>query len=159
MMTMLIAASILAAPVQKVPAVPRPMPKFDLKDTKGQRWTNEKIKKTDKLVLVEFWATWCSSCKEMEPMIKELYGDFREQKFEMLSVSIDETPADVAKHLKTKPFPNPVLIDPAGKGWKEWKVENVPAFFLVKDNEIVWQAVGKQERETLEKAIKTHLAK
>lgn len=159
MVTLFIAAAILASPEQKQTALPRPMPKLELKDSKGQKWTNDKLKKEGKLVLIEFWATWCASCKEMEPMIKELYAEHKSEKFDMLSISIDETPADVAKHLKAKPFPNPVLLDAEGKGWKEWKVENVPAFFLVKDNQIVWQAQGKQERGTLEAALKSHAVK
>jgi len=136
---------------------PREMPALDLKDTKGKRWTNDVLRKEGKVTLVEFWATWCTSCKQMEPMLKELYGKFKGDKFEMLSITIDETPADVIKHLKAKPFPNPVLLDTAGKAWKEWKVQNVPAFFLIKDGKIVWEAKGLQTRETLDKEIQRQL--
>ncbi len=142
-------AAALLAPQATLPA----MPALDLKDTKGKRWTNEVLKKESKVYFIEFWATWCTSCREMEPMIKDVYSKFKGDRFEMLSISIDETPSDVIKHLREKPFPNPVLLDTAGKAWKEWKVENVPAFFLVKDGRVVWQAKGIQKRETFELAI------
>lgn len=144
---------IALAQPQTEPPVPRAMPKLDLKDTKGTRWTNELMKNDGKVYLIEFWATWCTSCKAMEPMIKDVYAKAKSEKFEMLSITIDETPADVVKHLRAKPFPNPVLLDPVGKAWKEWKVESVPAFFMIKDNQIVWQAKGLQKRETLEQKI------
>ena len=148
---------MIAAALMVPQATPPSLPALDIKDTKGKRWTNDVLKKEGKVYFIEFWATWCTSCKQMEPMIKEVYSKFKGDRFEMLSISIDETPADVIKHLKEKPFPNPVLLDTAGKTWKAWKVENVPAFFLVKDGRILWQAKGIQKRETLEQVISDSL--
>lgn len=152
---LLAVGSILIAqnpPKDKMP-LPRPAPELGLKDTQGKQWTIAKLEK-DKVYMVEFWATWCGTCKEMAPMIEELVKEERGEHFEMLSVSIDTDPRVLAPHLKAHPINNPVLIDRSLEAAERWKAEEVPAFFLVKNGQIVGEWVGKVKKEDLQEAIR-----
>jgi len=136
------------------PVLPRAMPAFSLADESGKRWNGESMK--GKVVLVDFWATWCGPCKEMFPILDKLHAAYSTKGFELLSVSIDEKRPDLDKFLKSHKFPNPVLHDTA-QTWAKWGVRSIPAVFLVKDGQIVAQWSGKAKKEALEEAIKKNL--
>lgn len=138
------------------PVLPRPMPPFDLADELGGNWNAGAM--TGKLVLIDFWATWCGPCKEMFPTLEKLHAAYAPRGFEILSVSIDEKRPDLDKFLKSKKFPNPVLHD-TKQTWAAWGVRSIPAVFLVKDGQVIAQWKGKAKRESLEAAIKGNLPK
>lgn len=148
-------AEFKADPVAFLPPVlPRPMPKFDLADTSGKQWNTETMK--DKVVLVDFWATWCGPCKEMKPLVDKAHAEFKSKGFEVLSVSIDEKEATLTDHLKQNIFTNPVLFD-KNQTWAEWKVRVIPTFFVVKNGQIVDQWSGKKSQKELNTLIESHL--
>src|SRR5687768_263175 len=91
------------------PVLPREMPDFSISDTSGKTWNAEAMK--GKLVLIDYWATWCPPCKEMFPVLDKLHAKYKQRGFELLSVSVDQKKADLDKYLKSKKFPNPVLHD------------------------------------------------
>lgn len=136
------------------PVLPRPMPDFHLADLRGQKWDTESMK--GKVILIDFWATWCKPCKEIVPLLVEARKDYGPRGFEVLSVSIDEKRSDLDKFLGKSPFQNPVLHDAVGT-WEKWKVKSIPALFLVRDGQIVAQWSGKPKRESLRKAIEAAL--
>lgn len=136
------------------PVLPRAMPALSLSDESGKKWNADAMK--GKLLLVDFWATWCGPCKEMFPVLDKLHGAYASKGFDILSVSIDEKRPDLDKFLKSHKFPNPVLHDTT-QTWAKWGVRTIPAAFLVKDGQIVAQWTGKAKKESLETAIKKHL--
>ncbi len=138
------------------PVLPRPMPEFAMADLSGQMWNPETMK--GKLVLVDFWATWCGPCKAMFPVIDKLHAKYKVRGFEVLSISIDEKAADLTKYLKSRKFPNPVLHDTA-QAYGAWGVKAIPATFLVKEGQIVAQWIGKASEKQLATAIEAHLPK
>ncbi len=150
-------AEFKADPIAFLPPVlPRPMPKFDLTDTTGLQWNAKSM--TDKVVLIDFWATWCGPCKEMKPLIDKAHSTFKSKGFEVLSVSIDEKEKTLTDYLKKNKFTNPVLFDKS-QTWSEWKVRVVPTFFVVKNNQIVDQWSGKKSQNELNTLIESHLPK
>lgn len=136
------------------PVLPRAVAPFELKDETGKTWNAESMR--GKLILVDFWATWCGPCKEMFPILDKLHAAYASKGFEILSVSIDEKRLDLEKYLKSKKFPNPVLHD-TSQTWAAWGVRTIPAVFLVTDGQIVAQWKGKAKREVLEAEIKKNL--
>ncbi|MEQ1932986.1 MAG: TlpA disulfide reductase family protein [Fimbriimonadaceae bacterium] len=136
------------------PVLPRPMAEFSMTDTSGKTWNAEAMK--DKLVLIDFWATWCKPCKEMFPTLDKLYAKYHAKGLEMLSVSVDEKKHDLDKYLKGHQFPNPVLHDTT-QTFGKWGVRNIPATFLIKSGQVIAQWTGKQTEKTLEAAISTNL--
>ena len=69
------------------PVLPRPMPEFSLADTTGKTWDQEAMK--GKLVLVDFWASWCAPCRRANPHVVEMYNKYNSKGFTVFSVSLD----------------------------------------------------------------------
>lgn len=138
------------------PVLPRPMGEFNMVDAAGKTWNAEAMK--GKLVLIDFWATWCGPCKDMFPILDKLHAKYNDKGYEMLSVSVDQKKADFDRFLKGHKFPNPVLHDATGT-FSKWGVRSIPATFLIKDGQIVAQWTGKQSAKTLEQAITANLPK
>lgn len=64
-----------------------------------------------KVVLVNFWATWCGPCRVEMPMLQKLYEEYRGQGLEVVAVSVGEPRTDVAPFIQTHGFTFPVLLD------------------------------------------------
>lgn len=132
------------------PVLPRPMPPLNLADTAGVTWDAGSLE--DRVVLVDFWATWCGPCKEMKPVLDRVRRDFVSKRFEVLSISIDEKRSDLDKYLTKVKFENPVLHD-TGPTWQGWKVRVLPTFFLVKKGQIINQWSGKVKESVIRTAL------
>lgn len=132
------------------PALPRPMTEFAIADTTGKVWNAESMK--DKVVLIDFWATWCGPCKQMMPALDKVAAKYKDSPFALLSVSVDAKKPDFDKFIKGHKFPNPVLHDSA-KTFEKWGVKSIPATFLVKNGQVIGQWTGIQTEKTLSAAI------
>ncbi len=66
------------------------VPDFSLRDTSGNDIRLSELR--GKVVLIEFWATWCEACREAVPDLIEIYKNNKEKDFEFLAVSVDEGP-------------------------------------------------------------------
>ncbi len=86
-------------------------PDFALRDLDGQ--TVRLSDHRGKVVLVNFWATWCVPCAAELPHLERLYGKYRDQGFVVLAVSMDgpETSANVDPHARRHGLSFPVLLD------------------------------------------------
>lgn len=138
------------------PVLPRPMAEFSMADSTGKVWNAEAMR--GKLVMIDFWATWCGPCKEMFPTFDKLFLNYKDKGMVLLSVSVDEEKSDLDKFLKGHTFPNPVLHDTQGT-YGKWGVRAIPATFLIKDGQVVAQWSGKQSEKTLARAIEANLPK
>jgi len=136
------------------PKLPRPLPAFDLTDVDGGKWNPETL--ADKVVLIDWWATWCGPCKEMMPVLDKVQEKFRGEGLVLLSVSIDEKRADFDRFIGKRKFGNPVMWDDR-RAWAEFGVRAIPALFLVDHGKIVGQWRGKQTRATIEAAVRRAL--
>ncbi|QYK52392.1 MAG: redoxin family protein [Fimbriimonadaceae bacterium] len=136
------------------PVLPRLVPMLNLTDLSGKLWDEKALK--EKVILVDFWATWCAPCKEMKPLVEKARAKFLSKKFEVLSISIDEDRSVLDKHLTKNKFANPVLHDDK-QVWARWNVRSIPAFFIVKDGQVVDQWVGKRSEKELFAKVEAHL--
>lgn len=66
-----------------------------------------------RVVLFDFWATWCSPCHVQAEILKAVYGDFEDLGVEFVAVSVGEPESTVRSFVAKRPFPYPVLVDPA----------------------------------------------
>ena len=66
---------------------------------------------TDKVVVFEFWATWCLPCHAQADVLKALYPEFRRQGVEFVGINMGESESRVREFLERRPVPYPVLLD------------------------------------------------
>ena len=126
---------------------PRPKPgiqapNFTFPDLKGER-----ISLTDykgKVVLLNIWATWCPPCVEEMPSMEKLYGEFKDEDFEILAVSIDTSGARiVAPFMKKHGLSFPILLDPDGAVTDLYGTIGIPeSFILDKEGLIIKKVIG-----------------
>lgn len=96
---------------------------FTLSDLGGKSWTLSELK--GKVVLVNFWATWCPPCKKEMPDLDALYTHFKDKGFVILAIT-DEKPEVVNAYLKEHPVGYPVLLDPDRKVNTAYQIDGIP---------------------------------
>lgn len=84
-----------------------------------------------KVVLVNFWATWCEPCREEMPSIQQLKQKLAGRPFVVLAVNLDEPEARIRKYLSQMALDFIFLLDPERKVSKAWNVRILPATFLI----------------------------
>ncbi len=81
--------------------VGQPMPHFVVKTLDGERITNDSV--TGKVLLIEFWATWCPPCKSDQPVVENLLREFEKDGLIVLAVNMGEPRRRVKKYLEQAP--------------------------------------------------------
>ncbi len=100
---------------------------FTLEDLNGKKWTLSELR--GKIVLVNFWATWCPPCRAEMPNLDALYTQYANQGLVILSIT-DENPSKVDSFLQGKDYHPPVLIDSDRVVNNEFHVEGIPQTFV-----------------------------
>jgi thiol-disulfide isomerase/thioredoxin len=78
-----------------------PAPRFHAKTTSGESYTNESIK--GKVVLLEFWTTWCPYCKNEEALVDGIDHEFADKGLVVLAVDVAESKKKVKQYLQENP--------------------------------------------------------
>jgi len=101
-----------------------------------------------KVVVVNFWATWCPPCRKEMPSLQRLYSKVKDKGVEVLAVNVGEDADRVFSFLSNlEPEAEfKALLDKDSKAFKRWKVRGLPTTFIVnKDGKIVYKAIGGRE--------------
>lgn len=106
-----------------------PTPPLALKDLDGR--LHELADYRGKVVVVNFWATWCTPCREELPSLERLREARRGGPFEVLAVNVNEGDSRVRRFLAEVPLRIPVLLDRNGDAQRAWKVRGLPATFVL----------------------------
>jgi peroxiredoxin len=104
---------------------------FTLTDLQGRSWTLKDLR--GKVVLVNFWATWCQPCRREMPDLDALYKRFKDQGFVVLGISDEEAPK-VKELLAELKVSYPVLLDPGRKVNELFRVDGIPKNFVYDRN-------------------------
>jgi thiol-disulfide isomerase/thioredoxin len=78
-----------------------PAPDFHAKSMDGEKFSNESLK--GKVVLIQFWATWCKYCRGEQPVVDELTQQFADRGLVVLAVNFMEPKKTVKKYLEQMP--------------------------------------------------------
>jgi thiol-disulfide isomerase/thioredoxin len=98
----------------------------------------------DKIIFLNFWASWCGPCKEEMPSIEALYHRYKETNFIFLTVSVDyEGPEPVRKFIEKHRYRFPVLLDPKGKTLDLFEINKIPATLIIdRKGKIIGRVIG-----------------
>lgn len=106
-----------------------PTPALRLPDLEGKEHTLEAYR--GKVVLINFWATWCEPCREEMPSIERLRRSLEGRPFAVLAVNLAEPDTRVQRFLREVPLGFTVLMDRDTATAKAWKARMLPATFIV----------------------------
>ncbi len=152
----LLSMAVSAAPKERVQTT---------KDFEAVTLKGKKIKLSDfrgKVVLLDFWASWCAPCRKEFPFLIDLYNRHKKQDFVVLGVNVDERSADMKKFLNrlTARVPFPVIPDRKGVIPKLFKIEAMPTTFLIdRQGKIryVHKGFKKEDKSTCETEVQALL--
>lgn len=115
---------------------------FTLKDLNGKEVTLSE--KKGKLVILNFWATWCPPCKEEMPSMEKLHKKYDGKDFEILAVALDSKGTEIVKpYIEKNGFTFTVLIDEKGAVSDMYRAYAVPmTFILGRDGTILDKITG-----------------
>lgn len=116
-------------------------PALVLKDLRGA--THDLAKHRGRVVLVNFWATWCEPCRHEMPSIERLRDKLEGKPFSVLAVNVDEPDARVRRFLEQTALSLPVLMDQNKKVTRGWNVRVLPTTFVIgPDGRVRYRLVG-----------------
>ena len=102
-----------------------------------------------KVVLINFWATWCPPCREEMPSMQRLYESLEGEAFEVLAVNVGEREPNVFSYARSElgtELTFPILLDPEAKVIERFPVRGLPTSFLVdRQGRLAYKAVGGRD--------------
>jgi peroxiredoxin len=111
------------------PQIGSPAPDFTLQDLDGNV---VKLEETlGKVVLLNFWATWCGPCRIEMPFFERTYTEYKDEDFVVLAVDFDEPVEAVRAFQKELNLNFPILLDPGGEVQRTYRVLGYPTSVLI----------------------------
>lgn len=131
----------------------REAPDFTLSDTDGKRISLSDFK--GKVILIDFWATWCPFCRESIPILGSLYNDYKDKGLEIIGIALEYDGGKGLKRFAEQKNITYTLLIGNEKLATEYSAYGVPTRFLInREGKIVEKFVGFQDKEIFESAIK-----
>ena len=138
-------------------------PDFQVKDLNGEDLSLAKYK--GQIVLLDFWATWCPPCIKEIPKLKKVYEKYKDQKFQIIGVSLDRTMPPLAAYLKDEELAWVHYWDESREVRNQYGVTAIPTAFLIDGEGIIRKAslggfdvesaVAELLQENIDKPIET----
>lgn len=129
------------------------LPDFTLNDMLGKPQSLSDYK--GKVVLLNFWATWCPPCVKEMPSMQRVQDQLKTRGLEVVAVNMGDEVADVEQFLQRVPVQFPILMDLEGEVLKSWRVVAFPTTFILdRDGSIQYALFGGFEWDSPE-AIET----
>jgi thiol-disulfide isomerase/thioredoxin len=136
------------APARALDAGAR-QPEIGLTDMRGSRVDLASLK--GKVVIIDFWASWCAPCKEEMPVLERLYKKYKSKGLVIVGVSVDQDVANVRSFLKQLPVSFPIVHDGEHKVADRFKPPRMPSSYVVDRKGIVRYVHGGFRSEDAQK--------
>ena len=122
-------------------AVGKKIKDFTLPDEKDQSLAFSNFK--GKYVLIDFWASWCGPCRQSFPHMREVFQQYKDQNFDIYSISIDKSKSDWLKAVAKENNPWKQALDNINIAGSGFAITGVPTTYLISpDGEILMKEVG-----------------
>ena len=121
------------------------LPNIELIDQYGKKHNLQDYK--DKVIMINFWVSWCSDCKKEIPKVVELYKEYGENKKDLIILGVvtpisEKYPDNkdrinkkaLLKHITDNKYIFPSLFDETGKTYAEYEIEEYPSTFIIDRN-------------------------
>ena len=118
---------------------------FTVKDDDGKEFTLAELAQGKKVILIDFWASWCGPCRKEIPNVKKQYELYKDKGFEVVSISTDQNEAAWRKALEQEQLQWPNFRDTMGAA-NAYKVKSIPAMFLFDAENLTLIAAGENAR-------------
>ena len=134
-----LALFITACGEKPVATVGNPAPDFDTLDLDGKVWSLSKLK--GKVVFVNFWATWCSPCREEMPSMQRLYTKLPKDKFEMIALFNNDKKPAVRNFVSQLGLTFPILSDEHNFAGTKYGLTGLPETFIVDKQGVIQEKI------------------
>lgn len=134
------------------------LPKLNLQDLSGKSISTSSFK--GKVVLVDFWATWCVACRASIPILNDLQSTYPAEKVQIIAISIDEDKGLVERFTHKMKMRYPVFHDPADSSSAPFAVKSLPTLLVYgKDGNLLYrtESIASDEKAKLQKLIEKEL--
>jgi peroxiredoxin len=134
-------------------------PLFSLPDMNGGKVDLVSFK--GRVVVIEFWATWCAPCRKEIPLLNQIHREYREKGVVIIGISLDRKPAQEVKKFLDQlqvEYPNVMgdeeILEKYSQGTHLGPIRGIPATFVIdRDGRICKRYIGLTEKRILEEAI------
>lgn len=126
--------------LHELPDTPQ-APDFNLADMDGARHRLSDYR--GKVVIINFWATWCPPCREEMPSMQRAWGQLEREGVVMLAVNVGEDEDTIFTFTANYPVDFPLLLDSDSAVIQSWPVRGLPTTFVIDTKgAIVYRAIG-----------------
>ncbi len=138
-------ASAPAQVTSKQGLIGQTAPDFTLKDVSGQKISLSQYR--GKVVILNFWATWCPPCREEMPSMEALYQKYKERGLVILAVNVDDNgETAVKKFLHKTPYSFPIVLDTDNVSQHVYGVFRFPESFIIdREGTVVEKIIGGRD--------------
>jgi peroxiredoxin len=106
-----------------------PTPEINLATPDGKKLSLKDFR--GKIVLLNFWASWCVPCREEMPAMEKLYQEFKDKNFVILAVAVKDRKQDAVDFAKELKITYPIALDPDAKVGQEYGAWGLPATYII----------------------------
>jgi peroxiredoxin len=123
------------------------VPEFGWLTLDGQKFDTKALR--GKVVLINFFATWCGPCMEEMPHLqKDIFQEFKDKNFVMVAIGREHNDAELKEFRKKREFTIPIAADPERKIYGHFATQYIPRNYVIAaDGKIAFQSVGYTQEE------------
>jgi peroxiredoxin len=150
-------AAFGAPPQQTLTAVEKlpPAPDFELRDMDDNSYRLSAQR--GKVVIINFWATWCPPCLKEMPSMQRAWEQLRDEGVEMWAINVGESDEEIFLFTARYPVDFPLLLDSDSSITDQWPVIGLPSTFIVdREGRIAYRAIGGREWDAPELLEQIH---
>lgn len=90
-----------------------------------------------KVILIDFWASWCGPCEQTMPMLSRLWTKHHAEGLELLSINLDDAPRTIAAYRQSHELPFEVYRDATGRMASDYRVGAIPHMVLIDQQGVI----------------------